>query len=485
MADTFASVVTVPEEATDGHFRILDLPAELVSNVRVHLEDNDVTNVRRVCRALRAHSTTAFGTHFFEHLVAILHPTSLVILLEIARHQVLSKFVRRVTISAELVGHTIFPMETDMRPHFAVQESIEKSGLDYTILLDVFKALKNLRAVRIDVGSFGHAEYFGIVDDGIKCGRVHLYEDVLPYEGHETVPGSHVYEVVLQALYSAETRERVDLSLTLWPAKADDPRVFFFNVQSPTWMNWFARKLRCVDTLRFTDPKSMNELISSATDIQDLELQCNHELFSFVKGANETPHGPGFRRLHIDETLLYHKDFVPFLRRHSSTLEDLHLQSIGLPDGSWIEPLEIIIGMRNLDLLFLHALFEQAPYNYSDVSLDYFDRDDHTRILNLLNHDGISVALVGLQSELRTEPERAPYLEAPETATSPVVVFWHNVDLRKATAAADEVIVCVDGEWVLNPFFSYIDEMSSDADEDEVKQDEAEQDEVEQDKVVA
>lgn len=150
-------------------------------------------DVRRVCRALKAHSTWAFGKRFFQHLVAILHPTSLAILLEIARHEVLSVFVREVTISREIFGFTISPKKIHRRPHRALQQSIQNSGLDILILLEAFKALQNLASVSIDVGSFS-------CSCGIKCGRVYLYEgnvhDIKPvcYTGPLH---NRVYEVVL------------------------------------------------------------------------------------------------------------------------------------------------------------------------------------------------------------------------------------------------------------------------------------------------
>jgi hypothetical protein len=91
MVLTRAKSKATPQERPQAPFRILDLPAELLGNICDHLPDSDLINLRCVCRALDAHSSTAFGQRFFHHLIAILHPTSLTTLYEICRHPVLPK----------------------------------------------------------------------------------------------------------------------------------------------------------------------------------------------------------------------------------------------------------------------------------------------------------------------------------------------------------------------------------------------------------
>jgi hypothetical protein len=63
-----------------------------------------------------------------------------------------------------------------MRPHIALQKSVENSGLDTVILVEASGALSNLRSVRIDVASFDASGDLGFFVDGIKCGRGLLYE---------------------------------------------------------------------------------------------------------------------------------------------------------------------------------------------------------------------------------------------------------------------------------------------------------------------
>ncbi|KAF1848664.1 uncharacterized protein K460DRAFT_259883, partial [Cucurbitaria berberidis CBS 394.84] len=332
---------------TDSPFRILALPAELISSVCAFLEDDDLVNIRCVCRVLKAHSTTAFGTRFFCHLIAILHPTSLAVLLELSRHEILSKYVRKVTISGELLGHSIFPLQTDMPSHLSLQKSIENSGLDYLILLEAFKALQNLEVVGIDVGSFHAAEEFGFCDHGVRCGRVQLYKENVGIDHNEAMGNSRVYDPVLRALHSANVHERVELSLMFHPSSEEDWPVSFFDVQSLLWTKSFAPRLRDLYSLGLVDSKWINTLMHSATDLRELHLQGDHDLIS-LPTSNKISQWPEFRKLELDELLLQHRDFVPFLREHGPTLEYLHLQGIGFPDGNWIEPLEIIESMPKL-----------------------------------------------------------------------------------------------------------------------------------------
>jgi hypothetical protein len=87
--------LTQPTDEQKDPFRILDLPPEIAGVVCEQLDNDSLISVRQVSRALEAQSKTAYGTRFFHQLIVILHPTSLAVLLEISRHKVLSKFVRR------------------------------------------------------------------------------------------------------------------------------------------------------------------------------------------------------------------------------------------------------------------------------------------------------------------------------------------------------------------------------------------------------
>jgi hypothetical protein len=87
------------DQLSSSTFRILDLLPELVGNVCDKLLDKDLRQIRFVCRELKDMASTAFGTRFFNHMVAILYLASLGTPLEIARYKEISKLVRNVAIS--------------------------------------------------------------------------------------------------------------------------------------------------------------------------------------------------------------------------------------------------------------------------------------------------------------------------------------------------------------------------------------------------
>jgi hypothetical protein len=83
---------------------------ELVEQIFIQLGDmvcRLLSQVSFLCRAFRGRSLAAFGTEFFECPVAILHPLSLAILLEIATRPTLS----RTQITRTCPDKTIFGPE--------------------------------------------------------------------------------------------------------------------------------------------------------------------------------------------------------------------------------------------------------------------------------------------------------------------------------------------------------------------------------------
>ena len=122
-------------------FRLLDLPPELLGRVCDYLPDEQLKHIRLVCNALQTHSMTAFGQRFFDHLIVILHPTSLAIFSDIAAHKQLWKYVRRVSVSGERIGQSINTKE-DTQKHITLQRGLEESGVDSAILLEAFPRLK-------------------------------------------------------------------------------------------------------------------------------------------------------------------------------------------------------------------------------------------------------------------------------------------------------------------------------------------------------
>lgn len=193
---TRAATNSTRAKAANAPFRILHLPPELAGNICNQLDDGDLLSVSQ---AFVAHSSTAYGKRFFHHLIAILHPASFIVLLEISRHATWFKFVGKVTISGELIGITLFAEDTDIWPHISLQRSAKNSGMDHLILKEVFRALTSLKDIRIDVASFNAAEGYGFDADCIKCGRIHLFidpdEPAKPSQGPER-PCTRIYQLL-------------------------------------------------------------------------------------------------------------------------------------------------------------------------------------------------------------------------------------------------------------------------------------------------
>lgn len=433
-------------EKSDHHsFRILDLPPELVHEICEQLSDGDLINVRRTCRALSAHSFTAFGTRFFGHLITILHPTSLTILLELARHPKLSKCVRKVTVSGERIGHSILPMHTNMQPHFALQASIEKSGMDILILSESLRALKHVTEIQVDNCSYHADDEAEYCEGGIKCGRKHLYRETVPsfmLGGGSDMCYSRVYEVVLQALENAGAYAQIDLSFMFCILRSEEGPVTLFDLQSAPWVENASSKLRRLHCLGFVDPAWSGNLVQSTTDIRELVLQGGHETTGLSKLSGETLHWPALCRLQLDEKLLIHDEFTAFLRNHQDTLESLHLQSIGFFNGTWVEPLGIMQNMPILRNLFLNLLLERLPYNDASNKFSRFSTESCTSLE--LGRANIPDTLEALVSEIRTTP-----YDFGVRGKNPEDKFYDIVDLRKAEAADFGLIICFDGVWGL------------------------------------
>ncbi|KAI4945080.1 hypothetical protein J4E91_008057 [Alternaria rosae] len=206
-------------KASQSPFRLLDLPAEIVGSVSDRLEDAELLNLRCACRALNAHSANALGKRFFNHLIVLLHPTSLTTLLEICHHPVLSKHVRKITVSGERIGQSIHGIEQE-KIHKDLQVNVERSGMDSLTLKEAFRELDNLEMVQVDVISFYHIEQEP-VDAGIRCGRAHiipakLFNSPGSRERHGDSGKNRVYDLIPKTLLDAGVHEKVGLQFEFW-----------------------------------------------------------------------------------------------------------------------------------------------------------------------------------------------------------------------------------------------------------------------------
>jgi hypothetical protein len=255
----------------DTPFRILDLPPELVQQIFAHLADESpfaLLLVRFVCRAFQVHSLQAFGTSFFEHVIAILHPVSLTVLLEIASHPQLSKFVHQVTISAERIGGAIDPSDQeDSQKLKDMQTSMEKSRMDYFMLTEIFHKLPHIMAVRIDNCTY-HCETE--VFDGARFGTRYIFTDQVspPYNMKE--PGvNRVFEVVFACLHNTGLAGEVAINISADVTTPESHNDIFFNLTSFVWECMLAGS---VSVLKLSDELNSRWTLNLLQSLPDLHV---------------------------------------------------------------------------------------------------------------------------------------------------------------------------------------------------------------------
>ncbi|KAI4705016.1 hypothetical protein J4E89_009309 [Alternaria sp. Ai002NY15] len=268
-------------------FRLLDLPAEIIGNISDHLDDKDLINVRRVCRALSAHAAHAFGQRFFRHLIVILHPTSLTTLFEISRHKTLSKYVHRVTVSGQRVGHTLFTTVNETA-HNDLQASVERSRMDLLILTEALRELKSLQNVRVDRSSF-RCDAGWTQNIKIKCGRGLMFnKDSVTWNGDtsEHQNFNRVYELTLQALVQAQMDEKAELDLQFVNPN-EGRNTFNCLVDSESWREGLCKRLRYFSTVGDMDLDWLGRLLSLSTGITKLKLRQNRRKLNLLLLARE------------------------------------------------------------------------------------------------------------------------------------------------------------------------------------------------------
>lgn len=227
-------------------FRLLDLPPELVSRVCDYLPDKQLKHIHLACKTFQTHSMTAFGQRFFDHLIVILHPTSLTTFLDIARHEQLSKYVTRVSVSGERISNSIVPLVDEER-HVSLQQGVYESGLDSETLAEALPMLKTLRTLRIDTEQYTECNH-----PRIRCGCKYLPQaPVPPWKPAGDNNGyNRVYNLVLSVLEKTNLSD-FDLEISFWATLEDyTEEVAYFDIQSPLWTDYAAKRIRY---LRFQD----------------------------------------------------------------------------------------------------------------------------------------------------------------------------------------------------------------------------------------
>ncbi|KAI4931229.1 hypothetical protein J4E85_003819 [Alternaria conjuncta] len=415
-------------------FRLLDLPAEIIGNISDHLDDKDLINVRRVCRALSAHVAHAFGQRFFRHLIVILHPTSLTTLFEISRHKTLSKYVHRVTVSGQRIGHTLFTTVNETA-HNDLQASVERSRMDLLILTEALRELKSLQNVRVDRSSF-RCDAGWTQNIKIKCGRGLMFnKDSVTWNGDtsEHQNFNRVYELTLQALVQAQMDEKVELDLQFVNPN-EGRNTFNCLVDSESWREGLCKRLRYFSTVGDMDLDWLGRLLSLSTGITKLKLRQNRRKLNLLLLARE-PGGafsfPGLRHLNITRAVLHYETWLVFLRLHAAVLEEVVLHSVGLQNGTWHQALATLETMPRLNNLSLDGLLEQMPYqNASTDPLDW--NPGH---LSLRSQAAIKAALSVMRAEPKTVAVDWVWMRPLDGPNGEV--YYHAVDCRGYTAIAN------------------------------------------------
>ncbi|KAI4640001.1 hypothetical protein J4E93_008800 [Alternaria ventricosa] len=431
-------------------FRLLDLPAEIVGSVCDRLEDADLLNVRCACRALSAHSANAFGKRFFNHLIVLLHPTSLTTLLEICHHTVLSKHVRKITVSGERIGQSIRGIGQE-KLHKDLQVNVERSGMDFLTLTEAFRELENLEMVQVDVISFYHVEQEP-VDAGIRCGLTHIIPSKLfnppgSCERHGDSGKNRVYDLIPEALLDAGVHDKVGLQFEFWNTDySNEDVVTFLDLDCEIWKSQLSRQVHSVSVLGQVDRGWLCRLLSATSSLRKFEFGADNHFMELSYQPVGPFHWPGFSHLHLEDVFFSHTDWTNFLRTHAGTLRSLSCSSIGFPEGEWTEPLQIIETMPQIEYLWLVKLLEKAPYPHSSMSVRRWSPEDDG-VLRLFDPEEVQLALSAMRSQPRTVFMGAGIRsEAGE-------VYSHRVSFDVGEAALARDIVCQNGEWTFADTF--------------------------------
>ncbi|EDU41592.1 predicted protein [Pyrenophora tritici-repentis Pt-1C-BFP] len=319
---------TLISQELEAPFPLLSFPPELLEYISVHLEDPDLINIRRVCRALNGHTVNIFGKRFFRHLAVFLHPTSLTTLLKICHHPAFAKYVHRVTVCGE-----------QFKQHKDLQLSVEQSRMDRTILTEVFQVLKNLQTV----AAFAVPQEDLSPNRAITCALKQLFgDDDIPFHSH-TRGYDRVYELVMQTLEEANIHDKMDLLFDFWgtdtPAGMKKP---FFDIASPAWNQHFANQVRAISLTDNANPDWIKRLLTSTPNVLELAFYGNGFSLDLPSPSVGLRNKAKLRHLDIYNVFFPHDDWVAFLRLHADTLETLYLKRVGFITGNWRESLEVI-----------------------------------------------------------------------------------------------------------------------------------------------
>jgi hypothetical protein len=408
MVQTRSRIRAALANKLDAPFRILDLPPELVQQIFAHLANESpsaLLPVRFACRAFQVHSLQAFGTSFFKHVIAILHPLSLTVLLEIASHPQLSKFVHQVTISGERIGGLIdLSGQENGQKLKDMQTSMEKSGMDRLMLTEVFRRLPHVMAVKIDNATY-RCEDDGL--DGARCGTRYIFTDQEkpPYQMKE-LGFNRAFEVVFACLHNTGLAGTfaIDINATV---KALEPQNdVLFDLTSFVWERMLAKT---VFILKFSGELSSRwtlDLLQSLPNLHVFEVFIADDILELSHPDTGLFYWPNLHSLQLDDAYCHGRMLLEFLDAHKDTLSDLHLQGVELLTGSWKQLFAIMERIPALSYMFIGVPYETTVPPHDDRKFDRFydfnDKDFNMYNFRLHSNAEIRIVLGALLYDFRT-----------------------------------------------------------------------------------
>jgi hypothetical protein len=390
-------------------FRILELPPELVTQVFKHLGaicPSTLVDARFVCRAFRNHSLVAFGGCFFEQVAVILHPISLTTLLEISKHQELSKFVRKVFVSGERIGG-IIDLSNDHNESMLLdlQISMEKAGLDRLMLTEAFRSLNNIHTVRIDNSSYHrYPEMF----DAARCGRQHICGNfIVDNKGGGEDNTNRAFDITFASLRTAEIHKKVKIQLDachLTTKEGAFPHKDFFDHTAEDWRAAFSSNISLLSLYPHEIHDWALDLLNVSSNLQRLELFGDDEIYHFTHPTSGMFRWLLLQVLQMQDVQCQADTFSYFLDAHRTCLTHLNLRGIDIRGGTWKTLFIIIKKMPRLDQLDVGALSEATAPSQIGLSFNrfYHVEDWESYTLEIEGNAEIRVGIDALLYDFRT-----------------------------------------------------------------------------------
>jgi hypothetical protein len=384
-------------------------------------------------------SLAAFGSTFFEHVIAMLHPLSLTVLLEIASHPQLSRFVRVVTISGERIDGVInMSGHGDEQKHKDLQASMEHSEMAHLILTNVFRNLHRLAVVRIDNESF---QVETEVIDAARCGSRYIFVEPTKYNAELAIRAKNrAFGIVFPCLRRAGIAGEVNIEMEISVGDEDSQDDNCFDPTTVFWNNNIGPNITSLELSGYVSSRRTFDLLQSAFNLSRLEFAFVEDLFHVSHPDTGLFVWPNLRHLRLIEVECHEDNFADFITAHKDTLSVLNLVAVCLITGTWQKTLQVILDMSKLEEIQLQGPYQPTPPSQAGASFDRFsslsDWDAHEFCLS--NVAEIRIALNAILFDLRTTSWKSH--------TSHLEVELYRVDMRLARAVFDGRAVICDGE---------------------------------------